>query len=178
MSKTATAEKAAISKAEFQTFEAIRACTEDVLNRFQSIPPTRYEGCFIRQDTVSARGGNLIAGRGKPPTKTSTATEKTRRHILIGVAAMICAPAIVRAASLYAGARCAIADLGSAAQDAEDDERMVPGVLLSQSRLCPKTRPRHDLHPVRRDSNLGSRRPPDCCTRAHARLARPIVDGG
>jgi hypothetical protein len=101
MSKTATAKKAATSKAEFQTFEAIRACTAGVLSRFQNIPPTRYEGCFIQQDTVSARGVNLIAGRGKPPTKTSTATEKTRRNILVGVAAaMICAPAIVRAASL------------------------------------------------------------------------------
>jgi hypothetical protein len=100
MSKTATAKKAAISKAEFQTIEAICACTEDVLSRFQNIPPTRYEGCFIQQDTVSARGVYLIAGRGNPPTKTSTATEMTRRHILIGAAAMICAPAIVRAASL------------------------------------------------------------------------------
>jgi hypothetical protein len=100
MSKTATAEKAAISKAEFQTIEAIRACTEDVLSRFQNVPLTRYEGCFIQQDTVSVRGVNLIAGRGKPPTKTSTATEKTRRHILIAAAALICAPAIVRAASL------------------------------------------------------------------------------
>jgi hypothetical protein len=55
MSKTATAEKAAISKAEFQTFEAIRACTADVLSRFQNIPLTRYDGCFIQQDTVSAQ---------------------------------------------------------------------------------------------------------------------------
>jgi hypothetical protein len=100
MSKTASAKRAATSKAKFQAFEAIRACTADVLSRFQNIPLTRYDDCFIQQDTVSARGVNLIAGRAKPPTKTSTATEKTRRHILIGVAAMICAPAIVRAASL------------------------------------------------------------------------------
>ena len=85
MSKTATAKKAATSKAVFQTIEAIRACTADVLSRFQDTPFTRYEAGF--QAGFEELGRLLhpagydrerlrsepIAGLRKPPTKTSTA---------------------------------------------------------------------------------------------------------
>jgi hypothetical protein len=97
MSKTATAKKAATSKAVFQTIEAIRACTADVLSRFQDTPLTRYEAGFqagfeelgrllhpAGYDRERSRS-ELIAGLQKPPTKTSTAKlptiEAVREHL-------------------------------------------------------------------------------------------------
>jgi hypothetical protein len=86
MSKAATAKKSAISKAQFQTIEAIRRCTADVLSRFQDTPLTRYEAGFqagfeelgrllhpAGYDRERSRS-ELIAGLLKPLTKTSTAT--------------------------------------------------------------------------------------------------------
>jgi hypothetical protein len=85
MSKTATAKKAATSKAVFQTIEAIRACTADVLSRFQDTPLTRYEAGFQAGFEELGRvlhpagyhrdrsRSELIAGLREPPTKTSTA---------------------------------------------------------------------------------------------------------
>jgi hypothetical protein len=83
--KTSTPKKAAASKAQFQTIEAVRACTADVLGRFQDIPLTRYEAGF--QSSFEEFGNvlhpagydrhrsrsEIIAGLRKPPTKTSKA---------------------------------------------------------------------------------------------------------
>jgi hypothetical protein len=89
MSKTSTAKKAADSKAVFQTLEAIRACTADVLSRFQDAPLTRYEAGFQAGFEEIAKvlhpagyhrersRSELIAGLRKPSTKTSTASLPT-----------------------------------------------------------------------------------------------------
>jgi hypothetical protein len=89
MSKAATAKKAATSKEHFQTIEAIRTCTADVLSRLQDTPLTRYELGFqmgfeelgrllhpAGYDRERLRS-ELIAGLRKPPTKTSTARLST-----------------------------------------------------------------------------------------------------
>jgi hypothetical protein len=97
MSKTATAKKAATSKTHFQTIEAIRACTADVLSRFQDTPLTRYElgfqmgfeelGRMLHPAGYDRRypRSELIAGLRKAPTKTSTArlptVEAVRKHL-------------------------------------------------------------------------------------------------
>jgi hypothetical protein len=85
MSKAATAKKAATSKAQFQTIEAIRRCTADVLSRFPDYPLTRYEAGFQAGFKELGRAlhpagyhrlgsrSELISGLRKPPTKTSTA---------------------------------------------------------------------------------------------------------
>jgi hypothetical protein len=85
MSKVATAKNAATSKAVFQTIEAIRACTADVLSRFQDVPLTRYELGFqmgfeelgrLLHPAGYHRGrsrSELVVSLGKPPTKTSKA---------------------------------------------------------------------------------------------------------
>jgi hypothetical protein len=85
MTKTSTPKKIATSKAQFQTIEAIRACTADVLSRFQDCPLTRYEAGFQAGFEELGRAlhpagyhrersrSELIAGLRKPPTKTSMA---------------------------------------------------------------------------------------------------------
>ncbi len=89
MNKAATTKKAATSKAHFQTIEAIRACTADVLSRFQDTPLTRYElgfqmGFEELGRTLHPAGydrnhsrSELIAGLRKPSTKACTAHFQT-----------------------------------------------------------------------------------------------------
>ena len=89
MSKNATAKKAATSKAVFQTVEAIRGCTADVLSRFQDTPLTRYAAEFQAGFEELGRllhpagyhrersRSELIAGLRKSSTKTSTARFQT-----------------------------------------------------------------------------------------------------
>jgi len=99
MSRTATAKKAATSKAQFQTIEAIRACTAHILSRFQDTPLTRYELGFQMGFEELARmlqpagyhrdrsRSELIAGLRKPSTETSKAylqTVEAVRQFLVG----------------------------------------------------------------------------------------------
>jgi hypothetical protein len=84
MTKTSTAKKATTSKCHFQTIEAVRRCTADVLSGFRT-PLTRYEAGFQQGFAELGRmldpagydrgrsSSELIAGLQNPPTKTSTA---------------------------------------------------------------------------------------------------------
>jgi hypothetical protein len=85
MSKTATAKKAATSKAQFKTIEAVRNCTTDILKGFNRAPLTRYEMGFQASFEEFANHlhpagysrdrprNKLIAALRRPPTKPSTA---------------------------------------------------------------------------------------------------------
>ena len=84
MSKTTRAKRAATSKAELQTIEAVRAYAVDILVGFNAPPRTRYEAGFQAGfeelgNVLHPAGyhrdrsrNDLIAGLRKPPTKTST----------------------------------------------------------------------------------------------------------
>jgi hypothetical protein len=84
--------KPATSKAQFQTIEAVRACTADVLSGFD-IPRTRYELGFQMGFEQLGRmlhpagyhrarsRSELIADLQEPPTKTSTANLPTIKAV-------------------------------------------------------------------------------------------------
>jgi hypothetical protein len=85
MTKTSTAKKAAISKAELPTIEAVRAYSADILSSFNTKPRTRYEAGFQASfeefgnvlhpagyDRHRSRS-EIVAGLTKPPPTTSKA---------------------------------------------------------------------------------------------------------
>ena len=94
MRKTATAKKAATSKAELKTIEAVRAYTVDILKTFNTAPRTRYEAGFqagfeelgnVVHPSGYHRGrsrNDLIAGLRKPPMKTSTTSLQSVEAVL------------------------------------------------------------------------------------------------